>query len=224
MSTIAELGLPADEFALVETFDRVESAEAEVERVVAFERDRVFPFVWLTADGADREAVDAALDADPSVENVQLLADLDDEWLYQMNWVSDVRVVAHILLDEDATVLTAVGRDDRWHLRVLFPDRASLSSTYDFCEREGFSLQVASIYDLDDRNHGQYGLTSEQHESLVTAAESGYYDIPREATLSDVAEELEISHQALSERLRRGHGGLVKNTLLVGPGPDDDLI
>jgi predicted DNA binding protein len=34
--------------------------------------------------------------------------------------------------------------------------------------------------------------------------------------MTEVAEELGISHQALSERLRRGHGRLVRNALVVG--------
>ena len=39
---------------------------------------------------------------------------------------------------------------------------------------------------------------------------------PREADLGDVADRLDISHQALSERLRRGHTNLIKETIGVG--------
>jgi predicted DNA binding protein len=216
MSTIAELELPAEEFALARTFRDVPSVEFEVERVAAYEQERLLPFIWATGEDIAHGTLEEALETDPSVENVRLLADLEDEWLYQMDWVSEIRIVLHAMLEEEATVLTAVGRDDRWLLRVHFPDRESLSRTYDFCTDNEFSLSVNSIYQLDERRHGQYGLTKEQHESLVTASKMGYYDVPRNITMTEVAEELGISHQALSERLRRGHGRLVRNALVVG--------
>lgn len=216
MSTIAELEVAADEFALAATFDAIPEAEFEVERVVAYDRERLLPFAWVTADEHTREELDDALAADPSVDNVELLTDLGDEWLYQMDLVDAIDFMVHLLSEEQATVMTAFGERDRWLLRILFPDRDSLSRSYDFCENEGFTLEVTSIYELDEQRHGQFGLTKEQHESLVTASKLGYYSVPRGATLSDVADELGISHQALSERLRRGHGRLVDNALVIG--------
>ena len=34
--------------------------------------------------------------------------------------------------------------------------------------------------------------------------------------LDDLADELDVSHQALSERLHRGHKTLIQNALIVG--------
>lgn len=58
------------------------------------------------------------------------------------------------------------------------------------------------------------------NQNRVTAVnnytqEHGYYDIPREAQLEDIATELDISHQALSERFHRAIRSLIENTLLV---------
>ena len=50
------------------------------------------------------------------------------------------------------------------------------------------------------------------------AFEAGYYDIPRDATLEDIADELEISRQALANRLRRGYRNLIGTTLMHGIG------
>ena len=52
-------------------------------------------------------------------------------------------------------------------------------------------------------------LSSDQHEALVAAFETGYYDIPRDVTLEELADQLGISHQALSERFRRAYEGLI---------------
>ncbi|ODR82855.1 DNA-binding protein [Haladaptatus sp. W1] len=59
----------------------------------------------------------------------------------------------------------------------------------------------------------QHELTEQQHETLRSAMEWGYYEIPRRATATDLAEELGVSHQAISERLRRGHRCLVERGL-----------
>lgn len=221
MSTIAELEVAADVFALAATFDLIPEAEFEVERVVAYDRKRLLPFVWVTAADHTHEQLADALAADPSVDNVELLTDLGDEWLYRMDLVDAIDFLVHLLDEEQATVMAAFGERDRWLLRILFPDRDSLSRSYDFCEEQGVALEVTSIYELDEQRHGQFGLTKDQHESLVTASKLGYYNVPRGATLSEVADELGISHQALSERLRRGHGRLVDNALVIGPESDD---
>lgn len=216
MSTIASIRLSAEEFALHETFAAVPDGIFEIERVVAYEPDHILPFVWVTCDGTDQGTLDEALAGDPSIENVTKLAAFDDEWLYQMEWVENIHVMLHVLLEQEATVLTAVGRNDEWYLRLLFPDRGSVSATYEFCEDEGLTFTVENIHRLDNERRDRYGLTEAQHEMLVTAVENGYFDIPQNCTLDDLAAELDISHQALSERLHRGHKALIENTLLDG--------
>ncbi|SIR06319.1 hypothetical protein SAMN05421858_1291 [Haladaptatus litoreus] len=220
MSTIAEMELPAQEFALRKTLEHVPDAEFDIVRVAAHDNDRVLPYLWATADDFDK--LDEALRDDPSVEEVTLLEDLGDERLYRMNWVEQIRVVIHILVEEEATILNLRGKENRWRLRTLFPNRDALSATYDFCEETGLTLDLRNIYEMSDQRHGLFGLTEEQHETLMMALESGYYDVPRDATADDLAGDLHISHQAVSERLRRGHRSLVKNALAVGPGDGRD--
>ena len=214
MSTISEISVSASTFVLGETLEAVPEATFDIERVVAHDTDRVLPFVWASADS--REALEDAMEEDASVANVDLLSDLEDEWLYRMEWVSQVEFVVHALLEEQATVLNAHSEDGQWHLRLLFPDRASLSRTYEFCEEHDIRLDVKTIYEMDSERHGRFGLTEEQSEALSAAFEHGYYEVPRGVSVEALAEELGISHQALSERFRRAHGNLVENTLIIG--------
>ena len=58
------------------------------------------------------------------------------------------------------------------------------------------------------------GLTDKQHEVIATALEMGYFEIPRDCTLQDLASELDISHQAASERLRRGMKTIVESNMI----------
>ena len=45
------------------------------------------------------------------------------------------------------------------------------------------------------------------------AVDMGYFSVPREAATEDLAERLDVSHQAVSERLRRGTKALVTATI-----------
>ena len=216
MSTIAEISLPAAEFALDATLETLPDVKFEVERMVANQDDRVMPFVWATGEHTDHDELDDALADDPSVENVTHLASFEDEWFYRMDWVADIQVVLHVLLDQNATILNADGHDDEWQFRILFPDRDSLSSTYDYCVEQDLTLTVERIHELDGEHRDQYGLTETQHETLIAAVEAGYFDIPQQSTLDDLAADLDITHQALSERLHRGHKTLIENALIVG--------
>ncbi len=58
-----------------------------------------------------------------------------------------------------------------------------------------------------------FGLTPVQRETLLLAVDRGYYAIPRECTTLELAEELDISDQAVTERLRRAIVTVVKNTV-----------
>jgi predicted DNA binding protein len=218
VGTVVEVEIPADEFALWETLTEHEKLEFEIERVVAHETDRVMPFVWASGGTADTESI---LKNDTSVENLQLLADLDDEQLYQMEWTDHIQTLVHILVDEEATVLSASGNSSHWHLRILFPNRDALSQTYEYCRENDLSLDIRNIYQLDQGRKGRFGLTDDQQDTLTLAFQEGYYDIPREASAENLAGELDVSHQAVSERLRRGHRSLVKNTLIIGRDTDE---
>ncbi|WP_254768730.1 helix-turn-helix domain-containing protein [Salinilacihabitans rarus] len=222
MSTIAELTIPADEFALAGTLDAVPDLEVEVERVVAYERDRVMPYVWFTGPEESLEGVGEALADDRSVDNAELLTDLESERLYRMDWVDDVTMIVHLLTEENATILDAVGERTRWRLRILFPERETLSRTYEFADEKGLTVDVEKIHELREERGGRYGLTDAQHETLVAALERGYYRIPREVDMEELAAELGISHQALSERLRRAHRTLVEEAVEIGLADDDE--
>lgn len=213
-ATIAEVELAADEFALADTFTQLDDVEFEVERFVAHDSDHVMPFVWATGD--DGDAIRATLEADPTVDNLRLLASLDGEWLYQMDWIDKIETLIRILVEEEGTVLDAFGDGSTWQLRVLFPERDALSRTYDYCMDTGFAIEIRSIYQLNEGRAGRFGLTEDQQETLVTAFEKGYFDVPRALTLTDLADEIGISHQALSERLRRGQRSVLENTVIVG--------
>jgi predicted DNA binding protein len=221
MSTIAELTIPAEEFALRETLESTTGLAVEIERVVAHDPDHVMPYVWFTGDESVLADIDEAFAADPTVDEAELLTDLGNERLYRMNWIENVSVILHLLTEAQATVLDATVEDTRWRFRVLFPERDALSRSYEFASDQGVSIELQKIHRLDETRHSRFGLTDPQHETLVEALDHGYYEIPRKIDMEELSDELGISHQALSERLRRAHRSLVEEAVGVDVAADD---
>lgn len=217
MSTIVEAGLPADQFALDQTLSAVPNATFEVVRLVATGSSEVIPFVW--GSGADFDELTDQLEADPSTEEVDRLAELREECLFQMKWRAHIGVVLELVVEENGSIMDARGQDEHWEFRILFPEHDSVSTTKRLCEDYGVDFDFRRVCPLSESTRrGQYGLTDQQYETISKAFESGYYDIPREAHLTDLTDD--VSHQALSERLRRGHRTLIRNTL--GPEIESD--
>jgi predicted DNA binding protein len=218
MATITRAEIPAEEFALYETLQSVPDVTFDCERIVESGNDTVMPLVW--AEGADPEELETALSADPSVTEFVLLAEYDDELLYRMEWVQRVNLVLEMVTTLKATVMDAYGDGETWLLRILYPDHEALSRTNEFCESHGLQFRVTHIREMEGEPSGRFGLTDEQHEALALACQMGYFAVPRETDLDDLAERLDISHQALSERIRRGTEVLVEEALLIGPVSD----
>ncbi|WP_122090868.1 helix-turn-helix domain-containing protein [Halalkalicoccus subterraneus] len=214
MATILELEVPTNEFALEATLTECSEAVIEIERVVADDPDRITPYVWAHAD--DFAALEAAFDDDPTVEELTLLSEMGEERSYQMTWTGMIDQIVPLLTDHEGTITHATGSVNGWSLRVLFPDRAALSEAHDYLKEAGFSLSIGAIYEAKDDGHIQHGLTETQHETIVAAFEAGYFTVPREVTQTELAEQLGLSHQALSEQLRRATGALVESTLITG--------
>ncbi len=216
--TVVEVEIPINEFALRQTVSKFPSIDFEIERAVAHDADRVMPFIWVQSDEIDRDEFETVIGNDPSLEQFDLIADLDEEWLYRMEWITEIEALIHILVEEQGTILSAVGSQAGWNLRILFADRDALSRTFEYCKTQGLTFNIINIYQFEEGREGRLGLTEEQQDTLISAFEAGYFDIPREANAEKLAADLGISHQAVSERLRRGYANLIQNTLIIGEG------
>ncbi|WP_336364739.1 helix-turn-helix domain-containing protein [Halalkalicoccus salilacus] len=213
MAAILEFSLPTEEFALEKTLNTHPGAHIEIERVVADDPDRITPYVWVRTD--DFDAFEAALRGDSTVEEVVMFSDTGEERSYQMTWTGAIDFIVPILTEYSGTITHADGSADGWNLRVVFPDREALSRAHETAQQADFRFDVRSIYGTEDARGAQHGLTEPQRETLVAALEAGYFTVPRETSLADLAEQLETSHQALSERLRRATHNLVESTLVT---------
>ncbi|WP_433624202.1 helix-turn-helix domain-containing protein [Halomicrococcus sp. NG-SE-24] len=211
--TRADVRVPAETFALAETFDEEPEATFEMARVAANGSDRPMPFLRMLRG----ESLTELLGKDSSVDDATVLSDCGQCDLLYVTWSDDVCSVLDTLLGRDASMLAATGRDAEWEFELFFPTRAAMSSAYDDWEAAGLSVTVETIHGRANAlGAAQGGLTDDQYETLRAAVDRNYYDVPRGATTEELAEELGVSHQAISERLRRGHENVVQEAV------DDD--
>ena len=214
MSVVGEFTVPASEVAMQETLDATPEMTVEIERVVAHQSGTLTPYFWVR--GGDAERFETAVADDPSVSEATRLDDHENGTLYRATWPPDVESVGQAYLQTGAIILEATGRHEAWELRLRFDTHEDVSEFYEYCEDHDIAYEVNRIYQpTTPKSGGQFGLTPKQHEALVEALEAGYYEIPQDATMADVADRVGISQQSLSQRLRRAHGNVVSNVLTV---------
>ncbi len=219
MSVFAEFHIPTEVLALEQTFENAPETVIEVERVVAA-TDILTPYFWVSTSDLDR--FEEAAKADTSVENLEQVDTFEDAALYRANWTENVESIVYAYTNIGALILEATGSADVWELQMRFDDHDRLRQFQEYCVEHGLPYDLQRLHDISNpKTSSQYDLTDKQHTALMTAWEAGYFETPREATLEDLASDLEISQQALSNRVRRGLNTLISNTLRVR-SPEDE--
>lgn len=212
MGFIAEYTI--DSPVLQHTHEAIPEMRLEMEDLQVLEGGQARYVFW--AEGAPFGEFETALSEDETIETFAVLTDLGDRRLYRVNFTAEARkkMTYPEASRSDIVFLGAESTGDGVQFRTQVPTREALSSLREICERKGLSFQLDRIYQEGvTETRRDYGLTDRQHEALVLAYERGYYGSERDATLEDLGEELDISPQAVADRLRRGHEHLVANTL-----------
>jgi len=212
VTSVIEVAVPADQIALSRTLKMLPDVTFEAMRTVTSGSNDVMPM--LAASEGDNVPIERALRADEGIDSVSPVATLEDECVYHVEWDDETAALLHGIFQERCAVLRARVLEDKWCFRLLFPERASISECYDYCRESGIRIDVESIYDPTGAiRYDQHGLSQKQFDVLEAALERGYYEIPRNVTLGELADEFDVSHQALSERLCRAHRTLVANVV-----------
>ncbi|APX95414.1 MULTISPECIES: helix-turn-helix domain-containing protein [Natronorubrum] len=207
MSTIAEFRLPAAETTLGTALEHASEATFELESSVS----KTNPSLWVS--DVDRETVERAFELDDSVAAYELLVETDSRLLFDVSFENGTKRLRDELLADGGSVLEMWGTNGWWQVRVRFPDRDTLVDAYDRLEETGISVDLRRVSDVSTVSGTDTRLTPQQQEALEAALEHGYFEIPRGISMEELAEELGISHQALSERFRRAYETLVDDEL-----------
>lgn len=211
METVIDATLPTDQFVLEETIEVVSDVEFEFARLAIHSSDCTVPFLWASTN--QPEQLDAALQNDSSTERVHCLSREDGQCLYSIDWTKRAARRIDRLVEADGSVLAVRGTSDHWTVQTLFTDRETASETFQTWCDEGVTPSLSCIGSISRGDETSMGLSATQYSTIARAFQTGYYDIPRGTTLAELAADLDVSHQALSERLRRGHAHLVERLL-----------
>lgn len=212
MTVIIEFSLPSDSFPFGRSTSGDPGVRVQLERLVPLERDRI-PFLWAT--GAEFEQFEQHLRNSEIVEHAEALTQVGSSVLYYTEWDTTRETFLNGVSDASGSIMEAHG-DSTWSFTVRFRDHADLTRLHQFYQDNGYPVHVDRVYSPDETSRIEYGfgLTPEQRETLMLAVEGGYYAVPRETKLDDLAEELGITSQAASERVRRGTETVLRKALI----------
>ncbi len=201
MSVITETRIPTEDFELGQILSLEYASAIELETLVP-SGDVTVPLFWVY-EPVDNGFLDT-VERYPTVNSVTEVDVFDDRTLFRLDWDASQDHLFQCILEHDGQILSATGSPEGWNFEIRFKDREALSQCRDCCEDAHISLKITRIYNPTDPDAGPwYGLSEPQREALTLAVRSGYYEIPRGCTTAELANELEISDQAVTERLRR---------------------
>ncbi|ELZ09991.1 helix-turn-helix domain-containing protein [Natrialba aegyptia] len=218
MGFIAEINVAHDELVLVPTIERHPNVMIRYEYEVETD-GAVTYFVSLFTD--EYERLEASMEADPTVSNPIRVATFDNRVIYRVQLETERELVPERCAKRGLFVFTITSGSGGWNARVHFPDREALMEFREYCREQDIAFRVDQLYESSASDDETYFLTEQQHEILSLAYYAGYYDIPREATQDDLAEQLDITDSAVSQRLRRAVAELIGATLDDDRTPDE---
>lgn len=213
MSVIVDFSVPADQFALGRLLEVRPGVQVRLESVIPTS-DVMIPYFWVQSP--DVEAVETTLQESPIVEDVMVVDQVEDETLFRVRWSEDINGIIESIRQSDAVILNGTGHGDDWSFELRFPEYESVSTFYRDVVNRGITIDLEGIHNPIESSDG-IRLTPEQREALLTALDEGYFAVPREITMVELAEKLGISDSAVSQRIRRGLAKLLSATIVREP-------
>lgn len=183
----------------------------------------------MVVEGADRDALDNGLDALQAHDNLE-------RFRLQTRWGDTAQIRTRIQETDAMARIRANdgfitgpfyidGGSELWHVGFDRPAVAdetlsALERNNEFVvmSRESFdgSLVSESVETVQaglDLVRDCQQLTRVERETLESAVHHGYFESPRDTSLSGLADELDVSPSAVSKNLRRGQEKLVSSVL-----------
>lgn len=217
MSVVLEFTIATADFAFGDALATTDDLSVELEAIVPIGQDEL-PYFWVTGTGVDFDRFERQVLADEHIGDLEQFDRIEDTALYRARQVA-VSGLLQALVETEGVILEAYNEPshDRWQFRVRFPEHERVAAFYDVCTDHGLGIDVVSVLSLSDaRDVGtQFGLTPEQHEAITLAVRRGYYEVPRGTDLGEIADELDISQQAASKRVRRATDNVLRAALFA---------
>lgn len=174
-------------------------------RVLAAIPDGLSGVGLIEITGPTTDSVVAAMEAEDDVTEIEVLQQQDDQALVQFETSNPLLLLpargSNVPLEMPFDI-----RDGEVTWEVTAPTER-LSELGTQLEEFGISFSVEYIRQQTDRERL---LTDRQQEIVEAAVEAGYYDTPRQCSLTDLAERIDIAKSTCSNTLHRAEEAIIK--------------
>lgn len=152
---------------------------------------------------------------------VEPLDEGDLNHVYRVQWTADDGHPFASVDSDNVTILGGISRNGTWRLTMQFDSGESLESFRRRVTEDDGGWQIHRVLWSTDTVSVIERLTPVQRETLETAVARGYFDIPRGISTTELADELGVTTNAVSERLRRAEREVFDS--MLGEGMPTDL-
>jgi predicted DNA binding protein len=163
----------------------------------------------FTVRSADFDRFEAGAERDGTVAAYERVVGSDDRAVYSFAYTADATLFSPAIAAVNGVSREWTNDGTAWAVEVWLPSRSGLARLQRYAADNGIEFTLEAVADHTDAVGTGTELTDKQEAALRVALTLGYFEEPRGASLSRVAEELGISQPAAGGRLRRGIRRLV---------------
>ncbi|WP_158058010.1 helix-turn-helix domain-containing protein [Halorussus halophilus] len=210
-SVAADITIPADSFQLGRV---VAGTDYRIELTQFVPTGSTFvPYFW--ADAPDLAAFEDAVENEDRVASLERVDVGTSGTLYRIEWETEIDGLLKEIDDQDLHIKEAMGTEETWRFELRGRDHETLSSFQQFLNECDVPNTVERVWNPNESRNNPYGMTAKQREALELAFEEGYFAVPRETSLSELAEKMGITRQSFSRRIARGVNTLLSNSIMA---------
>ncbi|GGM45205.1 helix-turn-helix domain-containing protein [Haloarcula argentinensis] len=206
-----DLCLSHPELILTEAIESSPDVTVRPEQMVS---DGTSRFLVIEAAGETLDQFETALARDSTVCDLIVLDWTETNRVYRVEVAESAVWVMPSLVRAGGRALDIEATGGQWLVHAQFRSRAALSQFRSECAERNITFRLDRLYwTSGEANAGACGLTADQQVALETAHREGYFDVPRGISQAELADKLDISPSAMSQRIRRGMDQVVESEL-----------
>jgi hypothetical protein len=219
MGLVAEFKIHCDALPLVDV--AAAAPDARIVLHLQFNHGD-WPLFLVTVTGGSEQAVTDALTETYDVGEWTRIGQAGETRRYQVEPALSFEEQLGDCLDDlaeleslataEAFIERIVVEADGWRQTGWFADRAEFRKFSSFWQANA-DFQLDRLTRDESSVPPGEGLTNRQDEALRIAYERGYFEIPRQTSLEEIAAELDITASSVTERLRRAQTQLIEETV-----------
>lgn len=163
---------------------------------------------------ADFDQFEDGLRSDRTIGAFERVIEIDDgQAIYRFEYTDGAKILSPIISAANGVILDMENEGRSWLLTVWMSERANLDQLWDYAREHDIDIELLRLNEYGRLGTADVGVTDSQREALLVAFEKGYFEEPRNATLSEVATALDVSQPAAGGLIRRGTKRLIESCL-----------